>query len=77
MRIRKRIGPRAALDPQSRSFRWRGLSKVRLQANEAPDKPRINGPSIYGAHPDHPSYTGFRQPARRPMQFFAAVFHRV
>jgi len=41
-------------------------------ANEAPDKPRINGPSIYGAHPDHPFLYRIPATGRRPMQFFAS-----
>ena len=72
MRIRKRIGPRAALIAVAIISMAAVSAKSGPAANEAPDKPRINGPSIYGAHPDHPFLYRIPATGRRPMQFFAS-----
>ena len=42
------------------------------RANQDPDKPRINGPSLYGARPDHPFLYRIPATGRRPMLFFAS-----
>ncbi len=72
MRIGKRIGPRAALIAVAVISMAAVAAKSGPPANQDPDIPRINGPSIYGARPGRPFLYRIPATGRRPMQFFAS-----
>jgi len=46
--------------------------KPGLQVQKTRDHPRINGPSVYGARPNHPFLYRIPATGKRPMQFFAS-----